>query len=91
MIGELLLFPLVAPLKGALWVIEQINNRVFAELNDPETLKKELMQLQISFERDVIDEDEYFKQAALVWKKLSGLNQLDTGGDPDTVATYPEQ
>lgn len=63
---------LLAPLKGVIWLGEQIKEVAEKELSDEGRIKEKLMELQFKFELDEISEDEYNKQE----KEL--LTQLDT-------------
>jgi len=63
---------LLAPLKGLIWLGEEIKNVAEQELPNEGRIKEKLMELQLRFELDEISEDEYNIQE----KEL--LSQLDT-------------
>jgi hypothetical protein len=50
---------LLAPLKGVLFIAEKINEVIEKEMSDEGSLKERLMELQLKFEMDEIDEEEY--------------------------------
>jgi hypothetical protein len=50
---------LLAPLKGVLFIAGKINEVIEKEMSDEGTLKERLMELQLKFEMDEIDEEEY--------------------------------
>ncbi len=50
---------LLAPLKGLLFLGEKINEVIEKETSDEGSVKERLMALQLKFEMDEIDEEEY--------------------------------
>lgn len=62
MVLHLLLAPLAAPLTGIVWIAEQIQERVDAELDDQENLQKKLLTLQLAFDMGDISEEEFEAQ-----------------------------
>jgi hypothetical protein len=50
---------LLAPLKGVLFLAEKINEVIDKEMSDEGSIKERLMALQLKFEMDEIDEEEY--------------------------------
>jgi hypothetical protein len=50
---------LLAPLKGVIFIAEKINEVIVKEMSDEGSLKEKLMALQMQFEMDEIDEEEY--------------------------------
>jgi hypothetical protein len=75
---EPFLFPFLAPLQGVLWVFQQIEEWALSEMYDPEKLKAELIQLQISFERGEMSETDYLEAAKQVWKRLREASQRES-------------
>lgn len=63
---------LLAPVKGVVWLGRKINEIVEKEISDEGRVKEKLMELQLKFELDEINEEEYKKQE----KEL--LNRLET-------------
>ena len=52
---------LLAPIKGVTFIAEKINEVVENEMSDEGSIKERLMALQLKFEMDEIDEEEYDK------------------------------
>lgn len=53
---------LLLPVKLVVWMGEKINGIVEKEFSDEGLIKEKLMQLQMCFEMDEIDEEEYNRQ-----------------------------
>ncbi len=64
---------LFAPLNGLIFIAEKINDVVEKETSDEGTVKERLMALQLRFELDEIDEEEYDKQEDELLKKLERI------------------
>ena len=67
---------LFAPLKGLIFLGEKISEIVDQELSDEGVIKERLMELQLKFEMDEIDEDEYDRQEE---ELMNLLEQIRTG------------
>ncbi|MEI6060746.1 MAG: gas vesicle protein GvpG [Bacteroidota bacterium] len=50
---------LMAPFKGAIFIAKKINEVIEKENSDEGAIKERLMALQLKFEMDEIDEEEY--------------------------------
>ncbi len=50
---------IMAPIKGLVFLAEKINEVAEKETSDEGTIKERLMRLQLKFEMDEIDADEY--------------------------------
>ena len=70
----------LAPLNGIVWLGEKINEIVEREISDEGKIKEQLMKLQLRFELDEINEDEYMKEEGklLVW--LDAIRKKKEGG-----------
>ena len=64
---------LLAPLKGIIFLGEKINEVIDKEMSDEGTIKERLMSLQLKFELDEIDEEEYDKQEDELLKLLENI------------------
>ncbi|MEI7675669.1 MAG: gas vesicle protein GvpG [Bacteroidales bacterium] len=64
---------LFAPLNGLIFIAEKINDVVEKETSDEGTVKERLMALQLRFELDEIDEEEYDRQEDELLKKLERI------------------
>jgi len=58
LITGLLTLPL-APVRGVMWVGEQLQQEAERELDQPARVRRELAALQAAFERGELDEDEF--------------------------------
>jgi len=70
---------LLAPLKGLIWLGDKINDVVEREWSDEGHIKEQLMELQLRFELDEIDEETYIKRE----KDLLGRLNLIHGEDSE--------
>jgi hypothetical protein len=53
----LLTLPL-APVRGVVWIAEQVTEELERELYDEDNIRRELVQLELDFEDGLIDEEE---------------------------------
>ncbi|MEI6276433.1 MAG: gas vesicle protein GvpG [Prolixibacteraceae bacterium] len=67
---------LLAPLKGVIFLAEKINEVIEKEMSDEGTIKERLMALQLKFELDEIDEEEYDKREDELLKQLEHAREL---------------
>ena len=66
---------LLAPLKGVLFIANKINEVLEKETSDEGTIKERLMALQLKFEMDEIDEEEYDKREDELLKLLENIRK----------------
>lgn len=66
---------LLAPLKGVLFLAEKINEVIEKETSDEGTIKERLMALQLKFEMDEIDEEEYDRREDELLKYLEQIRE----------------
>lgn len=66
---------LLAPLKGVLFIAEKINEVIEKEMSDEGSLKERLMALQLKFEMDEIDEEEYDRREDELLKLLENIRK----------------
>lgn len=64
---------LFAPLKGIIFLAEKINEVIEKETSDEGAVKERLMALQLKFELDEIDEQEYDKREDELLKTLERI------------------
>jgi uncharacterized membrane protein len=64
---------LFAPLNGLIFVANKINDVVEKETSDEGTVKERLMALQLRFELDEIDEEEYDREEDELLQKLEKI------------------
>jgi len=69
--SELLLLPL-APVRGVMWVGEQIEQEVDRRLNDPSVIRAQIDDLDNQYERGEISEDDRDEQQDALLARLMG-------------------
>lgn len=66
---------LMAPLKGVIFIAEKINEVIEHEMSDEGSIKERLMALQLKFEMDEIDEEEYDRREDELLKLLGNIRE----------------
>ena len=66
---------LLAPLKGLVWIAEKIDEVAEGELSDEDSLMDKLMELQMRFELDEIEEDEYNKLESELLERMDAARK----------------
>jgi uncharacterized membrane protein len=66
---------LLAPLKGVIFIAEKINEVIEKEMSDEGSIKERLMALQLKFEMDEIDEEEYDRREDELLKILGSIRE----------------
>jgi hypothetical protein len=70
---------LLAPLKGVIFIAEKINEVIEKETTDEGAIKERMMALQLKFEMDEIDEEEYDRQEDELLNLLSQIREEKQG------------
>ena len=68
---------LLAPVKGVVWLAEKLNEIAEKELSDTGRIKEELMALQLRFELDEINEQEYNEKEKELLDRLDAITELE--------------
>ena len=68
---------LLAPLKGVIWMGEKLGDMAQKELSDKGRIKEELMALQLRFELDEINEEEYDKKESELLDRLDAITKAE--------------
>ena len=68
---------LLAPLKGVIWIGQKLNDMAQTELTDKGRIKEELMALQLQFELDEINEQEYDRREKELLDRLDAITKLE--------------
>jgi len=66
----------LSPLKGLLWLGGKINDMCEKESTDEGGVMEKLMALQLQFELDEINEEEYTKQEKEILAQLEGIRKM---------------
>ncbi|MBW0107077.1 gas vesicle protein GvpG [Pseudonocardia sp. KRD291] len=69
----------LAPLRGVLWVAEQLEAEADRQMNDPAVIRQKIDEVEQAFERGEIGEDERDEQQEELLGRLVGRR----GGDGD--------
>ncbi|MCX5810390.1 MAG: gas vesicle protein GvpG [Proteobacteria bacterium] len=70
----------LSPLKGLIWLSDKINDMVQREMSDEGLIKERLMELQLRFELDEIDEETYTKQEKELLERLNAIHGEEDSG-----------
>ncbi len=76
---ELLLLPL-APVRGVVWVAEQVEQQVDYRLNDPGVIRAQIDDLDAAHERGEISEEERDEQQEVLLQRLVGRGPANDAG-----------
>ena len=66
---------LLAPLKGVIWLCKKVNEVGEKKLYDKDSIKEELMALQLQFELDEINEQEYNEKENELLDRLDAVTR----------------
>jgi hypothetical protein len=66
---------LLAPLKGVIFIGKKINDMIEKEMSDEGAIKERLMELQMKFEMDEMDEEEYDRREDELLKLLERVRE----------------
>ena len=66
---------LLAPFKGVIFIAEKINEVIEKETSDEGAIKERLMALQLKFETDEINEEEYDEREDELLKLLENIRE----------------
>jgi len=69
----------LSPIKSMCWLAGKINEVAARELSDEDSIKEKLMRLQLRFELDEINEEEYNKQEEELLAYFDTMKQLKEG------------
>jgi Gas vesicle protein G len=69
----------LAPIKGVVWIAEQVHDQAMRELYDPDSIQRALDQVQLDREMGVLDDDEADRRED---ELLERLIEAKRGGDP---------
>ena len=72
---------LLAPLKGLVWIAKKIDEVAEGELSDEDSLMDKLMELQMRFELDEIEEDEYNKLESELLERMDAARKKNEEGE----------
>ncbi|AGI74880.1 MAG: hypothetical protein ACI9B8_002495 [Sulfitobacter sp.] len=70
-----LMGPLIGPMKGLLWVAEQIKDQADAELYDDSKILVALSELELSFDLEQIELKEFEAQEDVLLQRLQAIRK----------------
>jgi cytochrome c-type biogenesis protein CcmH/NrfG len=75
LVTGLLLAPVALPVRGLNWVFREVQEAVDRELNDPDIIRRELLELQRRLDAGLIDEAAYDQAEAELLARLDAIAQ----------------
>lgn len=70
----------LAPLRGVVWVGEQLRDQAHAKLYDPVSIRRQVDELEQAYERGEITEEERDEQQEILLDRLIGGPEGGAGG-----------
>jgi len=67
----------LAPIKGVVWIAEQVHDQAMRELYDPESIQRSLDQVQLDREMGVIGDEEADRREDELLERLIEANRGD--------------
>lgn len=72
---NILLAPVMGPMKGVLWLAETINDQVEAEKFDGDKVRAELSELELRLDLGQIELEDYEKQEDALLRRLKEIRE----------------
>ena len=72
---DLLMFPLLGPIRGVHWIATKATEAAESELLDESRVRGELMELQVCLEMGEVSEEEYDKQESVLMEWLNTIRK----------------
>lgn len=76
LLGNLLLAPIVGPLRGARYIIDRIQEQVEAELPSEASVRSKLFDLTMRYDRGAIGPEEYTTSQTALLNELNDVRAL---------------
>lgn len=73
LLSSLLLLPLAAPVKGLVFILDQIRERVDVEQLDESLVEDELVRLSLLHDLGEVTDDDYFAGEAALLERLNAI------------------
>jgi len=70
-------FPFLIPVKGVVWIGKKLKETADVELTDKSKVHEELLDLQMRFEMDEMNEEEYEKKEAKLLERLEAIRKYE--------------
>jgi hypothetical protein len=66
----------LAPVRGVAWIAEQVMEEIERELYDEDSIRREMLQLELDFDDGLIDEEERQAREEVLLERLA-MSQAD--------------
>ena len=73
---------LLAPVTFPTWIARKVGEAAYAEITDDTAIRQELLQLQMRFELDEMDEEEYERRETHLLEQIERARKLKEEGPP---------
>jgi len=70
-----ILFPIFLPIKGIIWIGNKLKEAAETEVTDESKVREELLDLQMRFEMDEMNEDEFKKKEEKILERLEAIRK----------------
>ncbi|MGF1544568.1 MAG: gas vesicle protein GvpG [Parvularculaceae bacterium] len=77
LLTKLIAAPALAPAKSAAWAIRQVHDAAYKELYDPESIKRQLIELERQLEAGEIDEETFEELELALLTRLRDASRRD--------------
>jgi hypothetical protein len=74
---DLLALPLTGPIKGVMWIAEQVAEQAERELYDPDRVRAKLMELELLYDMGEITEEEYLETEEILLEKMRVIRERE--------------
>jgi hypothetical protein len=72
----------LAPVRGVAWIAEQVMEEIERELYDEDSIRREMLQLELDFDDGLIDEEERQAREEVLLERLA-MSQSDYDHVPE--------
>ncbi len=79
LISDLLLFPVMGPVRGFQFILEQVKAEADAQLLDEGRVQAELMNLSLRYDAGEVSEEEYLEGEAYLLDRLDEVRAYNEG------------
>ncbi len=78
---DLLALPITGPIKGVMWVAEQVAEQAERELYNADRVRGELMELELLYDMGEISEEEYLEAEEVLLERLRLIRERQAAGE----------
>ena len=78
---DLLLFPVLGPVKGVIWIAETVTEQAEKELYDEDKLHGQLMELELRYDLGEMSEEEYLAAEEVLLERLRVARERQSAGN----------